>query len=140
MRSKPILASFIPILLLLISCVANACETSCDLMALESGCHHASSAAVAISMAGMHSCGINLSKRSAQIHTNDQCEHAVCEQQPQIVTGDQRVLHSRLLSAHQALTTVLLLPVNTLNARIEPANTAPPRPPLLMALQTTLRV
>ncbi len=140
MRFRSILASLVAVLLLSISCVANACETSCDLKALGSGCHHVSSASAAPAMAGMHDCGMDKSHHSAQVQANGQCKHSVCEQQPQTVASDRTMHNVRSLATLQALVTVLVFPVSTLNVGIEPANTAPPRAPLLIALQTTLRV
>ena len=88
----------------------------------------------------MHDCGMDMSQKFAQVHANDQCKHSVCEQQPQTVASDRSMLHAQSLATLQAFVTVLVSPVSTLNVRIEPANTAPPRAPLLVALQTTLRV
>ncbi len=95
MRFRSILASFIAVLLLSIACVANACETSCDLKALGSGCHHASGVSAASSMAGMHNSGMDKGHHSAQIQAKDECKHAVCEQQPQTVASNKTVLHVR---------------------------------------------
>ncbi len=140
MRLRSVLAGLVAVLLLSISCVANACETSCDLKALGSGCHHVSKASATPAMAGMPDCGMDKSHHSAQVQANDQCKHSVCEQQPQTGTRDLTVLHARSLTTLQVLVTVLVFPVNTLKVRIEPANTASSRVPLLVALQTTLRV
>ncbi len=81
-----------------------------------------------------------MSHYSAQVQANDPCKHSVCEQQPQTVASERTMLHAPSLATLQALVTVLAFPLNTLNVRIEPANSAPPRVPLLVALQATLRV
>lgn len=83
---------------------------------------------------------MRMSHQSAQVHADDQCRHSVCEQQPQTVSSDPTVLHARALATLQALVTVFVFPVSTLSVQIEPANTALSRAPLLVALQTTIRV
>jgi hypothetical protein len=135
MRSRSILASLVAVLLLSISCVANACETSCDLKAVGSGCHHASG-----TKAKMPGCGMNMSPNSAQIHANHQCRQSVCEQQPQKVVTDQTVLHAQALVTLHAFITILFFPGSMLDVRIEPANASMSRVAFLIALQTTLRV
>lgn len=140
MRFRSILAGLVLVLLLSISCVASACEISCDSKALGSGCHHVSSASAAPAVAGMTDCGMGKSHHFAQVHANDQCKHAVCEQQPQTVESDQTVLHTRSITTLQALVTIFVSSVSTLHVWIEPANTASSRVPLLVALQMTLRV
>lgn len=140
MRLRPTLASLVAVLLLSIPCMANACGTSCDLSALGICCHHASNESGAPAMAGMHDCGMDMSRQSVQVHADDNCKHFVCEQQPQTVANDQAVLHARSLATVQAVLTVLVFHVSTLNVRIEPASSAPLRVPLLITLQMTLRV
>ncbi len=140
MRLRAILASLVAVLLLSISCVASSCETSCDLKALGYGCHNASPASAASPMAGMHDSGMDNDYHSAQVQANHQCKHAVCVQQPQTVASDLTVLHAKSLATLRALVAVLVFPLSTLDVRIEPANSAPPRVPLLVAFQTTLRV
>lgn len=140
MRFRAILAGLVAVLLLSISCVANACEISCNVKAFGPGCHTSSNATTSPAMAGMPDRGMDVSVHSARVQANDLCKHSVCEQQAQAVASDKTVLHARSLAKLQALISVLVFPVSGLHVRIESANTAPQRAPLLVALQTALRV
>ena len=87
------------ILLLSISCVANACQTSCDLDAVAAGCQNIAGASTARNMPRMHDCGMNVGDRAAQWQSTDQCRHSGCAQQPQTIVSDQILSHPRAVAA-----------------------------------------
>jgi hypothetical protein len=139
MRFRSMLASLVVTLLLAISCVANACQTSCDLNSVALGCHNTSVVSTARNMPRMHDCGMKVGHHVAQLQTIDQCRHAGCAQQPQTLASDQMLMHPRTVSAMRA-SEGLMIPTSTQSRAHGLVASSPEHLPLLAALQTILRV
>jgi hypothetical protein len=137
MQWRATLAIWIAVLLLSVSCSASACELSCDLMARGSGCHHA---AGATEVAATH-CGELAKPGSDSITTLHRCKHVVCKTLPPAIAGDRIEGAPERIDAQQAVTAALVVVVPLHVSSAEHFAEAPPlRAPLLVCLQTTLRV
>lgn len=141
MRPKAIVATVIAVLMLSLSCAASACEMSCDLKVLGPACHHGGlSVAAAAPHSGMRGCGMN---SAAMTHIfgvaqKSRCTHSVCEQ-PQAASMEADVMP--LASVQQmVILSVLAFPAPVHSFGVESAETPPLRAPLLVCLQTIIRV
>jgi hypothetical protein len=141
MRPKSIVATLIAVLMLSLSCAASACEMSCDLKVIGLGCHHAGLRVPAAQPhSEMRGCGMNSTvvTHIFGVTQNSLCTHAVCEQ-PQAASNEADVMH--LVSVQQmVILSVLAFPTPLHSLALQPAETPPLRPPLLVSLQTIIRV
>jgi len=138
MQWRATLATLIAVLLLSVSCSASACEISCDLMARGSGCHHA---AGATTVAAMHHCDEMTKQGSGSIAPVQPCMHAVCKTLPPAVASDRVGIAPERLAAPLAILVSMLAVAPPHGSLAAPMAGAPPlRAPLLVSLQTTLRV
>jgi hypothetical protein len=152
MRYRSTFAMLTVLLLLTISCVASACETTCAANALGGQCHHAISPAAKSemksnpSMSGMSDCDATskdiASKTSSKLLlTNPVCSHQVCEQSPTIVPNEIG-LSAKRITANQTVFLAYFLfrsePERIANFRT--IETQPLRTSLLVFFQSTLRI
>ncbi len=155
MRFRATLAILIAVLLLSFSCVASACEASCDLKVLGSGCHHAGASVsgnnhllkhAGAGMSGMHDCGMNIADSSAKSDVfamvdASSCAHSICEQQLQAFASDKEANTSGMATTQQAaIIAVLAFPMPEQVSRWQPSKPPLLRAPLLVSLQTLIRV
>lgn len=140
MRLKTILATLLAVLLLTGSSMASACAVSCDLEAFGSHCH-ASSTKTSVAAQGMTDCGMVMGKNPAVSRADSNaCTH-VCEQQPQAARNDHGIAALRGVSLQQALVlAVLVYPPAREGSLLRHPETPPLRSPLLVALQSNLRI
>lgn len=150
MRLRSILATLTALLLLTISCVASACETTCAVQALGGGCHHAMAFASKnsrhpeSSMAGMSNCGMIAKDGTARVApgvllANGACNQQVCEQPPTILPNKDGVTAQLITIQHVVILAHILFVPETVSVFRTPE--APPlRAPLLISLQSILRV
>lgn len=147
MRFRAIVGMSVAVLLLSVSCVASACETSCALKALAPGCHDAGGGAVTAAhpgpdlMPGMGHCGMAKGIQAPVLQADAVCNHSsVCEQPAQTIGDSEAGRPAQLISTAHAGVTAFALPVEQRRSRSEPADRSTSRAPLLVALQTNLRV
>ena len=134
------LATLMAFLMLSISCVASACEVSCDLRILGPGCHSSARGGAESAIDGMHECNMAKNDGSTHAQAPDVCSHAICDQQPQVAGSDPAglpappsAMEHRAIAEHSPRTL-------NINARIAVVDTSPSRALFLVALQTTFRV
>jgi hypothetical protein len=149
MRLRSTFAMLTVFLLFTISCVASACDATCAAKALGGGCHHAISSApsrgkqIKQSMSGMSGCGMaakDASKVLDELVLSDgACSHQVCEQAPTIIPSENG-LSARQIATRQVviLANVFFGPETVTTFRT--SETPPLRAPLLVSLQSILRV
>jgi hypothetical protein len=140
MRLRSIVTGLVAVFLLAVTCVANACEISCNVTAPGPGCHNASIASAAPAMVGIHDCGMNMGRNSAQVQANGLCKHSVCEQQPQITASDQTLVHAQSITGLHAFISAFIFPTKTQNVALGRVDTSPERVLPLVALHPVLRV
>ncbi len=143
------------ILLLSVSCVASACEASCDLKVLGAGCHHAGATAsggnhllehAQAGMSRMHDCGMNVAESPAKspacsMVDASPCEHSVCEQQPQALARDKKAGETGQSTIQlAAIIVALAFPMPEQVSRRQASKPPLFRAPLLISLQTLIRV
>jgi hypothetical protein len=149
------LATLMAFLLLTFSCVASACETSCDLKVLGSACHHAGAIASGSNhrlkhsgagMSGMHDCGMSIADSSAKSPAcvmvgESRCGHSVCEEPVQALASDKEASATMMATVQQAaIFTVLPCRIPEQVSRWQPSKPPLFRAPLLVSLQTLIRV
>ena len=149
MRLKSTLATLTALLLLAISCVASACEATCDLQAVGRGCHHASPSASSETkpnqqMAGISHCGMAVDNAASKVasgilQANTSCSHQVCAQSPTIMTHEDE-LAAQLVQSQSVIIPARTLPAPLITSIFRTAETPPLRAPLLISLQTIIRV
>lgn len=155
MGLRATLATLIAVLLLAFSCVASACEASCNLKVLGPGCHHAGATAsssnhllkhAGVGMSGMHDCGMNIADSSAKSPAcsmvgESPCEHSVCEQPVQALASDKEASATMMATVQQAaILTVLPFRIPEQVSQWQPSKPPLFRAPLLVSLQTLIRV
>lgn len=149
MRLSATLATLTAVLLLSISCVASVCQTSCVLKTLETACDYTATTAssphqkTTSHMPGMDDCGMASTDHAVKVpsvivQSNTACNHMVCEQ-PVLANNEYGISAQLILPQYAAIPT-LTLPMSELFSIVKNTETPPHRAPLLVSLQTTLRI
>ena len=150
MRLRSTLATLTALLLLTISCVASACETTCAVKALGGGCHHSrafdskNSRQSESSMAGMPNCDMAARDAASKVSpavvlANGACSHQVCEQPPTALSNEDGVAAQLAAMQHIVILAQILFVPDTVSV-FRTLEAPPLRVPMLVSLQSILRV
>ena len=149
MRFKATLASLLAVLLVSVSCVASACEVSCDLKTRVACCHSGSAAQTHsgrsdAQMATMKHCAMTASDRSTQppnsatVEAFQSCQHCVCSQQPAL--PNEVVAAAHPIVSQNAATSMLPFVSPAGSSQVLTSAAPPRRTSSLVSLYTILRV
>jgi hypothetical protein len=141
MRMRGVVATLMAFVLLSVTCVASACEMSCNLKMAGSGCEHTASRHSLSSQSVHNMSPDNMAATpKADSVQSTSCDRAVCEHHPQALANEKNSSATQVLSLQQIflLATFASPPLEQSVSRV--SETPPLRSDLLVFLQTTLRV
>jgi hypothetical protein len=151
MRFRATLASLLAVLLVSVSCVASACEVSCDLKTRVACCHSGSAAQTHsgrsdTQMATMKHCAMTASDRSTQppnsatVEAFQSCQHHVCMCSRQPALPNEVVAAAHPIVSQNAATSMLPFVSSAGSSQILTSAAPPRRTSSLVSLFTILRV
>lgn len=144
MRLRATLATLLTFVLMSTSCFASACHLACSLKISGPTCHPSDS-----SMMGnprSHECPMHPHRASdrataTDVKSPETCSSPACAQQAQAIEADQSESSAPMAWTLTAVVAPLIsLPTQTYAIEHRLPETPPLRPPVLVSLQTTLRI